>query len=121
MKGRCLVLGPRPVVVYARILCLILVPLGVSVTLLSGQSGKRVSPSGGSDKLDTSRYPYRVPDWLWRDQRRSSVIDVSLRKELEYDITILGALQNLDDSTAADKKDDEIAKKLASALCLRDL
>lgn len=70
---------------------------------------------------DRSHYPYRVPDWLWRDERRTAFINEKLRKELDYEIEILRALQKMEDSTAADEKELAIAKKLSSSLALRDL
>ncbi|HST21754.1 MAG TPA: hypothetical protein VLR90_11580 [Blastocatellia bacterium] len=85
------------------------------------KNAKSLTVEAAQNKFDGSRYPYRVPDWLWRDDRRTTVIDEKLRKTLDYDIEVLTALQSLEDSTAADEKEIAIAKKLSGALSLRDL
>jgi hypothetical protein len=71
--------------------------------------------------VDLSRYPPRVPDWLWTDQRRSAVVDPNTRRDIEADLLFLKPLEELADTTLADKKKAEIARRIAGALSLGDL
>lgn len=67
------------------------------------------------------RYMYRVPDWLWKQQRFAAMIPPETRRSLEYDIQVLNALADLDDDSAHDEKGDQIARQLSGLLALRDL
>jgi hypothetical protein len=71
--------------------------------------------------FDNSRYPYRIPDWLWQDQRRTSIISVEKRKEIDNDIKKLKELQEAKETAAASEKEAEIIEKLSRSFTLRDL
>jgi len=78
-------------------------------------------PAAAPAPLNLSRYPCRIPDWLWKDQRRTANVSESVRKDIEYQVKQLEALQSLDDTTAADKLNDDIARRLGMLIPLRDL
>jgi hypothetical protein len=67
------------------------------------------------------RYPFRIPDWLWMDERRLALIPESQLKQLQYDLQILKLLRQLDDPSAADDKELEIARTLGQLFHLADL
>lgn len=71
-------------------------------------------------QLDNSRYPYRVPDWLWTDANRTHLFSKTTRESLEKDIRIHAALADVD-TEAADEIEAKIARKIGESLCIHDL
>jgi hypothetical protein len=80
------------------------------------------TPSSLETGVDVNaRYAWRIPDWLWKDERRQSLVSRTDRDAIEYDIKVLAALQQLDDSSAGDSKELEIARRLSRIFSVRDL
>jgi hypothetical protein len=108
------------------------VPFDIRIADEAEESGEARSPKSVDNAVEgaaietppvdvNERYPFRIPDWLWQDERRLTQISPAERKSLEYDIQIVKALQQLDDSTASDVKDNEIAGKLCRYFSISDL
>ncbi|MFN7948268.1 MAG: hypothetical protein U0Z53_23155 [Blastocatellia bacterium] len=68
-----------------------------------------------------ARYSYRVPDWLWTQQRFTGLITAEVRRSLESEIKILNVLDSLEDRGAYDEKNEQLASKISKLLALRDL
>lgn len=68
-----------------------------------------------------ARYPYRLPDWFWQAPEQSHLISTAEFITLKGDAQKLKALQQLEDSSAADSLEEDIAKRLSAKFAARDL
>jgi hypothetical protein len=75
----------------------------------------------GAVALDTSRYPGRVPEWLWQDPIRGPLISEVERRAIEADLKLLEAAEALQKGSDAKAKHIAIARRLGSALSVHDL
>ncbi len=69
----------------------------------------------------TLRYPYRVPDWLWKDQLRSASIDSLTNVMVSDDVRKMDSAYKANNGSLGDLLEKEINQLLNSKLSLTDL
>lgn len=97
---------------HARIL------VAAAVALLPSVIGCSGGTTGG---LDLSRYPRRVPEWLWQDPRHGRRVSPALRAELERDLKQVGSMRVFGETSPVLRREREVARKLAAAFAVADL
>lgn len=75
----------------------------------------------GAQTLDNSRYPFRLPDWLWQSAPLSELLGKKLVSKIELEIKILEELVRLNAEAEADRKEVDIIDLLSSSLSPVDL
>jgi hypothetical protein len=76
---------------------------------------------GGTGGPDLSRYPGRVPDWLWQDPRYDDLIAPVLRGALDRELKQIESMRVFGETPAVLRKEREVARKLAGIFSLGDL
>ncbi len=103
--------------------------------LLSIQGCKNITskqPDKNSSAHDTmslsvnnyERYPYWLPEWIWKDQLRSALCKSITRQNLNSKISVWAVLDssnNKYDNYRADSLSDEIAREISKLFALKDI
>ena len=86
-----------------------------AVALLPAQLG---CSGGATAGPDLSRYPRRVPEWLWQDPRHAGLVPPAARAELKGDLRQLDSMRAFGETPAVLRKERQIARRLAAAFSL---
>jgi hypothetical protein len=77
--------------------------------------------AASAQTLDATRYPNRLPDWLWQDDFRAPLLKEPDRREIMIEIMAADILQLQRKTEEADAKREAVAQRLSSAFSVRDL
>ena len=98
-----------------------LVPLLLVGWILFPSGMVGCSSSSAECGLDLSRYPRRVPEWLWQEPRYQGLIPRSVRSALDGDLKQLESMRTFEETPAVLRKERAVARKLAAVFSVTDL
>ena len=94
---------------------------GAVYVVLALQSALTGCSAGATGEPDLSRYPRRVPEWLWQDPRHAGLVSPALRAGVERDLRQAGSMRVFGETPAVLRKERQVARRLAAAFSAGDL
>jgi hypothetical protein len=80
-----------------------------------------LAPGALAASLDVSRYPFRIPDWLWQDAHRTRTLSPSSKQQLDATLDLLKRIEDSPYEEEINQRADDLTAKLNSAFNVRDL